>query len=91
MVATMRALAAVPFSERCHWRVAGLVTFLCMVLLGLGGAVFAAQPQIPSTRGEAVDFVRDVLPILEESCHACHVSGSGGQKTVNGVFSTCLE
>lgn len=26
-----------------------------------------------------------------ESCHACHVSGSGGQKTVNGVFSTYLE
>lgn len=72
MIATMRALAAVPFSERCHWRVAGLVTFLCTVLLGLGGAVFATQPQIPSTRGEVVDFVRDVLPILEERCHACH-------------------
>ena len=72
MVASVRALAAVPFSKRCHWQVVGLVMVLRTVLLGLGGAVFAAPPQIPATRGEAVDFARDVLPILEERCHACH-------------------
>ena len=60
MVGTMNAAP----KPRC------LAAAVCLLSLSCATAGFAAQNK-PSGRTE-IDFARDVLPILEERCHACH-------------------
>src|SRR6187401_402320 len=45
---------------------------LCLVVGGAGSAAWAA---IPPAAAHAVDFQKDVVPILQSSCVTCHSSG----------------
>ncbi|CAA9400423.1 MAG: hypothetical protein AVDCRST_MAG64-1667, partial [uncultured Phycisphaerae bacterium] len=46
------------------------VTVVVILLSGLGGPLFGGVA--PATSPPAIDFVRDVRPILEAHCYACH-------------------
>jgi len=49
-----------------------LLVLLCMVV-GFGWSALAAAPESPAQpKAPAVDFKRDVLPILEAKCIDCH-------------------
>jgi len=57
---------------------AALCSFVCCGLPGLAGVANADEPAakaLPAAASRAIDFHKDVLPILSRRCASCHAGG----------------
>lgn len=66
------------------------LVLLPIVLLGLWLTAAGARPE-PKAKPPAVDYKRDVAPILEAKCNRCHTANKAGGKLITTTRAAMLK